>query len=68
MKLKTQSTNMPTRKMAAVIISGAVIGAAQAALSIFWPDHPFVPMIGQIDVWVQAIVMIAAGYIVRDKE
>lgn len=67
MTLKTQPTKLPTRKIAAVIISGAVLGGAQAALDMFWPDHPFAPLMEQADIWLQLGIMALAGYMVRDK-
>lgn len=68
MTLKTQPTAMPTRKLMAVIISGAILGGAQAALSVLWPDHPFAPLMEQVDIWIQAGVMIIAGYMVRERD
>ena len=50
MTLKTQPSKMSTRKIAAVIVSGAVLGAAQAALDLLWPDHPFAPLMEQADI------------------
>lgn len=67
MTLKTQPSKMPTRKIAAVIVSGAVLGAAQAALDLLWPDHPFAPLMEQADIWIQMGVMALAGYMVRDR-
>lgn len=68
MTLKTQPTKMPTRKIAAVIISGALLGATQAALDLLWPDHPFAPLMEQADIWIQMGVMALAGYMVRERE
>jgi len=65
--LKTQPTKLPTRKILAVILSGAILGATQSALKIFWPDHPFAPFMQEIDVWLQGLVMVAAGYLTKDK-
>jgi len=67
MKLKNQQTRMPTRKIAAVIISGVVTGGVEAALDLFWPAHMFAPLMDQFGLWIQAGVMIAAGYLVRDR-
>ena len=68
MTLKTQPTKMPTRKIAAVIISGALLGAVQSGLDLLWPDHPFAPLMEQFDIWIQMGVMVAAGYMVKDRE
>lgn len=65
--LVTQSSKLPTRKMAAVIVSGMVIGGIQSGLRMFWPDHPFAPLMADLDMWIQMGVMVAAGYFVRDK-
>ena len=65
--LINQPNRLPTRKIAAVIISGMVTGGIQAALGIFWPEHPLAPLLDQLDIWVQAGVMVAAGYFVRDR-
>lgn len=67
-KLVEQPTKLPTRKILAVIISGAVIGGLQAALRTFWPDHPFDALMEDLDIWIQAAVMIAAGYMTKEKE
>jgi hypothetical protein len=67
MTLQNQPTKMPTRKIMAVILSGMVLGGVQSALSIFWPDHPFAPLMDQFDIWIQAGVMIASGYLVKEK-
>lgn len=58
----------PTRKILAVIISGAVLGGAQAALNLFWPDHPFGVLMEDLDVWIQAGVMVLAGYMTKERE
>lgn len=66
-KLKSQASTMPTRKIMAVIISGAVLGGIEAGLDLLWPAHPFAPLMEQFGLWVQAGVMIAAGYLVKDR-
>lgn len=65
--LVNQPSKMPTRKIVAVIVSGAVVGALQAVLGIFWPDFPAAELMEQVDIWVQASVMIAAGYLARER-
>lgn len=64
--LVDQPTAEPTRKMWAVIIWGALLGAAQVALQILWPDHPFAETLNQFDVLLQAAVMALAGYMTRE--
>jgi hypothetical protein len=68
MTLQTQPTRLPTRKITAVILSGAVMGALQSGLALVWPDHPFAPVMDQIDIWVQTAVMAAVGYMVRERD
>lgn len=65
--VKNHPNALPTRKIFAVIIAGAVVGGLQAALSIFWPDHPFSPLFEDIDSWVQMGVMVAAGYMTKER-
>lgn len=66
-ELKTQPTKLPTRKILAVIFSGAILGAAQSALSLFWPDHPFAPFMQEVDIWLQGIIMVMAGYFTKER-
>jgi len=66
--LKNAPSKLPTRKILAVIVAGAVVGGTQAGLNLLWPDHPFADVLQELDVWVQAGVMIAAGYITRDAD
>lgn len=67
MALVNQASKYPTRKIMAVIISGMILGAAQSLLRLFWPDHPFAPYMNDIDIWLQGVVMIAAGYLTKEK-
>lgn len=67
MALQNQPTAAPTRKIAAVIIAGMVVGGVQSALNIFWPDHPFAPIMQDLDLWIQTGVMILAGYMTKEK-
>lgn len=67
MTLQNQPTAWPTRKIAAVLISGAILGAVQSGLQLFWPDHPFSELMTQFDVWIQTAVMFGFGYMVREK-
>lgn len=62
-----QPTANPTRKLWAVIIAGVVTAAAQGLLEAYAPDLPIADMIQQLDLWVQAAIMIAAGYITRER-
>lgn len=67
-QLKTQPSSFPTRKIVAVIVSGAVIGGIQSGLALLWPDHPFAGLFQDLDIWVQSGVMVLAGYLTKDKE
>lgn len=67
-ELKDQPTSFPTRKILAVIVSGAVVGALQSGLNLFWPDHPFSYLMQDFDIWVQWGVMALAGYITRERK
>lgn len=51
----------------AVILSGMVVGGVQSALNLFWPDHPFAPYMSELDIWVQGVIMVAAGYLTKEK-
>ena len=65
--LVNQPNGLPTRKIAAVIIAGAVVGALQSMFGLLWPDFAATELLEQVDVWVQAGVMVAAGYLARDR-
>ena len=68
MALINQANRLPTRKLLAVLVSGAIMGAAQSLLQLFWPDHPFAPYMQYVDIWLQGLVMVAAGYFTRESE
>ena len=66
-ELKSQPNSLPTRKILAVIIAGAVMGAVQSGLSLLWPDHPFAPLMEDFSVWIQWGVMAFAGYMTKER-
>jgi len=68
MALVKQKTRLPTRKMLAVILSGMIIGGIQAGLRYFWPDHPFAPVMDDLDIWLQGLVMVLTGYLTHEKQ
>lgn len=68
MTLVNQPTYRPTRKIMAIIIAGAVAGAVNQALAIFWPDHPFAPIMDDFEIWVQMGIMVIAGYMTKEKD
>jgi hypothetical protein len=67
-QLKTQPNRFPTRKILAVIVSGAILGALQSGLNLLWPDHPFAGVFQDLDIWIQTGVMILAGYLTKDRK
>ena len=68
MSLVKQSSVMPTRKMMAVILSGAIIGGVRAALDIVWPDHPLDASFQEFGTAITAVIMVASGYFVKDRK
>lgn len=67
-QLVKQKTWWPTRKLMAMIISGAILGVIQSLLRSFWPDNPLMEYFPDIDIWLQGAIMIAFGYVTRNKE
>lgn len=67
-KLVTQKSWWPTRKLLAMIISGAILGIVQTLLRSVWPDNPLMEYLPDIDIWLQGFIMIAIGYFVRNEE
>jgi len=68
MALVTQASKFPTRKIMAVIISGMITGVIQSLLRYYWPDHPFSPYMEDVDIWLQGVIMVYAGYMTKEKE
>ena len=66
MTLKTQPSKMPTRKMWAVIVTGAVVGAATEALNTFVPGTNWQPFVEANSQYITALLMALAGYITKD--
>jgi preprotein translocase subunit Sss1 len=66
--LVQQPTRKPTRKWVAMIIAGMVVGGVQTTLKIFWPGHPFEPLMDELGLYVQIFVVGAVGYITRNKQ
>lgn len=65
--LVDQPSWMPTRKLLAVIIAGAVTGAAQSLIAALFPDFASAEIVALLDGWVQAAVIAAAGYFTRER-
>ncbi|MFN7881707.1 MAG: hypothetical protein ACK5PF_01640 [bacterium] len=68
MTLKDQPSAAPTRKMWAVILSGALVNAAFGALDVMWPDHPLGPYKAEFIGWTVLGVSAIAGYMTRNRE
>lgn len=66
--LINQPSKFPTRKIAAVVISGMVVGGIQSLLLYIMPEASFAPMLESLDVWLQGVVMAGAGYFVRERK
>jgi len=66
-ELIKQPTLQPTRKLWAIIISGAIIGTIKTLLSIYWPDNPLDPYMQDFGFWVEGGLMVIAGYMTRNK-
>lgn len=67
-RLVVQQSAMPTRKIFAVIIAGMLAGLVQSLLKVYWPGHPFGGMMADLDIWIQALIMVIAGYVTKEKE
>ena len=67
MVLVTQNSFWPTRKVWAMIISGALMGIIQSLLANYWPDHPFADQMVNLDIWLQGTIMAVAAYMYREK-
>lgn len=73
--LVTQKSWVPTRKMLAVIITGAIMGALRAAAGIFFPDSALMVLLDELDAsiltWVDyaltAVPMIIAGWLTKER-
>lgn len=66
MELKNQETAMPTRKIAAVGISGAISVAIVAAVNHYWPGFgdQNAMVIGSVVTWIAATI---SGFMTRNK-
>lgn len=62
--LVDQPSSAPTRKLWAVIISGLIMSVARSLLTTYAPD---LPADDQAAPYVQAAVMVAAGYFTRNR-
>lgn len=65
--LINQPSKWPMRKILAVVISGAIIGAISNTLDVFWVDHPFAEYYEGWDQWLQLLIMSWAGYMTKER-
>lgn len=65
--LVKQPSAMPTRKMVAVIVTGAIVGGIGTALNIFAPDADFAPLLEMATPAITALVMAVAGYMTKER-
>lgn len=68
MTLKNQPNKKPTRKVWAVIITGAILGGINAAIGIVVPDADYLPLLQEFSPYIIGIIMAISGYMTRDKE
>lgn len=68
MTLINQPSRNPTRKLWAVIISGGILGAINAALTVAFPGTEFMYILDQLTPYLIGILMAIAGYFTRDAE
>jgi hypothetical protein len=61
-----QPTANPTRKLWAVMISGALVGAVQAGLGFVMPESGVNQIIADFEPFVYGGVMVLAGYFTPD--
>jgi hypothetical protein len=64
--LKSHSSRAPTRKLKAVIISGAICGAASAALSQIMPAAQATQLVNEFGPMITAGIVAIAGYVIKD--
>lgn len=65
--LVDQPSSAPTRKLWAVMISGLIMSVARSLLTTYAPDLPADDLLFQAAPYVQAAVMVAAGYFTRNR-
>ncbi|TFL16447.1 hypothetical protein [Jannaschia formosa] len=66
-RLITQPTAAPTRKLWAVIATGAIMGGVTATVDAIPALAPAALYLDQAEVWVTAGLMALAGYMTRDR-
>ena len=62
-----QPTAAPTRKMSAVLISGALFAVVEYLVAEVPALNAFEPILEDVGVWIQLAVMGAAGYFTKEK-
>lgn len=65
--LVKQPTLSPTRKLWAVILTGALMGALNSAIAVFYPGNSIEDVFPGASVWVSGALMSAAGYLTSNR-
>lgn len=66
-QLVNQPSLKPSRKIGAVILASVIVAAARTGLETYWPDAPMLDQLPQLEAWIQAGLVIAAGYLTRER-
>ena len=62
-----QPTPLPTRKMMAVMVSGAAMIVVQMLLQNYAPEVPATEFLMQFELFVRALVMAFFGYMTKER-
>jgi hypothetical protein len=65
--LTDQPSAAPTRKWWAMMIAGAVVGAAYAVLDTVWPGHPLEPFKAEAVASTMILVQGVVTYMTRNR-
>lgn len=66
-RLVNQPTAMPTRKLMAAMIAGAVTGVVVPLLTRALPPSEAAQLLAGADAWIQYGSMVAAAYLTRNR-
>ena len=67
MTLVNQPTAKPTRKMWAVLVAAALVGAVRAVLAVLLPDLDPGPVVEIVRPFVEGGLIWLAGYMARER-
>lgn len=65
--LVDQPSKMPTRKMIAMMIAFVVTNVVKGLLEMYFPDTDFTSFLLQFNVYIEAMIIFATGYFVRNR-